>query len=181
MALQDLEGQDKVAVIFDDSAHVWQECWDNLIPIPPYCFWQNQADRYWQCELLHSQAHVAHGYDERIEHGALSSAWDAAVSVLSSALLAPPSPSASPALPSMLHQDIRPHLVSKREQVLEGEAIYLMGFEGADLAIFQDRIILYGGEVMDNDRYCTTVLVRHSKFKTKAAQEHGKAAVRIEW
>lgn len=62
-------------------------------------------------------------------------------------------------------------------KVLEGEAIYLMGFEGADLAIFQDRIILYGGEVMDNDRYCTTVLVRHSKFKVCSPSQYAGVCV----
>ena len=117
MALQDLEGQDNVSVVFDDSAHVWRECLDNLIPIPPYCYWHGREGRYWQCEHLNSKANVLRGFDERIEHGALFMAWNAAVSVLSSALLGPPSPSASVAPPRMPQQDVRPHLVSRRQQV----------------------------------------------------------------
>ena len=48
-------------------------------------------------------------------------------------------------------------------QVLDGEAVYLMGFQEEDLAFFKERITLYGGEIVDAARYSTTVLVHPSK------------------
>ena len=68
MLLQDLEGHDKVAIVFDDNAHVWDQASANLFPIHPYCYWQSSrsADQYWVDEFLRKKAHVQTGLRSKL-------------------------------------------------------------------------------------------------------------------
>ena len=67
LVLQELRGTDDMALVFDDNARVWEHWQDNLIPVPPYCYWD--AEGYYQDEDLNSSANVLHGFDEPIAGG----------------------------------------------------------------------------------------------------------------
>lgn len=110
--LQELSGSDNMALVFDDNARVWEGWHDNLVPVPPYCYWDDE--QYWQDEELNSSANVLCGYDERIAGGALMTAWDVTVSVLSNAIL-PPAPAG--ALSYIHRVNVRLALLEKRQQV----------------------------------------------------------------
>lgn len=101
MVLQELRGYDKVALVFDDNAHVWEHWHDNLLPVPPY----------WVDAHLHSNAYVLDGFDERVGGGPLVTAWDTTVNVLSSAILALPPANAAHNL------DVKTALREKQQQV----------------------------------------------------------------
>ena len=108
--LQELRGYNKVALVFDDNAHVWEHWRDNLIPVPPYCYWEHEP--YWVDAHLHSNAYVLDGFDEQLGGGPLVTAWDVTVDVLSSAILALPPANAAQNL------DVKAALHEKREQVV---------------------------------------------------------------
>ena len=63
MLMQDLEGHDKVPIIFDDNARVWDQASDNFAPIKQQYGWirirlseawsqTRAADQYWVDDLL---------------------------------------------------------------------------------------------------------------------------------
>ena len=79
MVLQELEGHEKTTVVFDDNADVWDKHWGNLIPVPPYCYWQ--GDTYWDDAYLVRKAHVLNSFDERIDNGPLCVAWNITLSL----------------------------------------------------------------------------------------------------
>ena len=112
MVLQELRGADDVALVFDDNVDVWEHWLDNLVPVPPYCYWEDEP--YWRDDHLNSSALVLHGFDERIEGGPLMTAWDITVSILSSAILPAPPADAGPCI---FHLNVRQALREKRQQV----------------------------------------------------------------
>ena len=98
-----------MALVFDNNAYVWEHWRDNLIPVPPYSYWEHEP--YWVDAHLHSNAYVLDGFDEQLGGGPLVTAWDVTVDVLSSAILALPPANAAQNL------DVKTALHDKRQQV----------------------------------------------------------------
>ena len=116
MGWQALAGSENIVVIFDDNASVWDENWGNLIPIPPYCYWE--GDVYWSDEYLSSKASILSSNDEIIGKGPLTMAWDVTLSLVSSAIShRPPRGLAGCSSTSVQQMDIRIILKEQRRQV----------------------------------------------------------------
>ena len=117
MVLQELDGHDAVTVVFDDNAHVWDKNWGNLIPIPPYCYWQGED--YWDDKYLNSRSLVLHTFDEHIANGPLCVAWNTTLSLLSEVIARTPQPPPTIGVATTSNQppDITLVLEDRRRQV----------------------------------------------------------------